>query len=110
MSPTTRAVRADIALPEDRIAELCQRYGVMELSVFGSVLRDDFGPESDVDFLVVFDRDDYGPWMGKLSGLEAELSALLGRKVDLVPKPLLKWVIRDRVLAEAQPIYVAKDR
>ncbi len=110
MSLTTRAVQADIGLPEDRIAELCEKYRVTELSVFGSILRDDFGPESDVDFLVVFDHDDYGPWMGKLSGLEAELSVLLGRKVDLVPKPLLKWVIRDRVLAEAQPIYVAKDR
>jgi predicted nucleotidyltransferase len=110
MSLTTRAVRGNIALPVDRIAELCEKYRVTELSVFGSILRDDFGPESDVDFLVVFDHDDYGPWMGKLSGLEAELSVLLGRKVDLVPKPLLKWVIRDRILAEAQPIYVAKDR
>jgi len=48
--------------------------------------------------------------MGKLTGLETELSDLLGRKVNLVPKPLLKWVIRDRVLAEAQPIYVAENR
>ena len=48
--------------------------------------------------------------MGRLTGLETELSELLGRKADVVPKPLLKWVIRDRVLAEAQPIYVANDR
>jgi predicted nucleotidyltransferase len=48
--------------------------------------------------------------MGKMTGLETELSNLLGRRVDLVPKPLLKWVIRDRVLAEAEPNYVAKNR
>jgi predicted nucleotidyltransferase len=106
MSTTTRAFRSHITLPADRIAALCDKYQVNELSVFGSVLRDDFGPESDVDFLVVFAHDDYGPWMGKLTGLETELSELLGRRVDLVPKPLLKWVIRDRVLAEAEPIYV----
>jgi predicted nucleotidyltransferase len=96
--------------PLDRIAALCRAYGVEELSVFGSFLRDDFGPDSDIDLLAVFRDNDYGPWMGKLTGLEAELSALLGRRVDLVPKPMLKWVIRDRVLAEAQRIYVAEDR
>jgi predicted nucleotidyltransferase len=94
----------------DRIAAWCEKYQVEELSVFGSVLRDDFGPESDVDFLVVFANEDYGPWMGKVTGLESEFSEPLGRKVDLVPKPLLKGVIRDPVLSEAQPIYVAKDR
>jgi len=97
-------------MPSDEIVALCERYQVQELSVFGSVLREEFGPQSDVDFLVVFENDDYGPWMGKLTALEDELSELLGRKVDLVPKPMLKWVIRDRVLAEAQPIYVATDR
>ncbi len=110
MSVTTAISRHGITLPIDRIAALCEKYQVEELSIFGSVLREDFGPESDVDFLVVFDRDDYGPWMGRLTGLETELCDLLGRKADVVPKPLLKWVIRDRVLAEAQPIYVAKDR
>ncbi len=103
---TTNHTRHGINLPFDQISDLCRRYGVVELAVFGSFLREDFGPESDIDFLAVFDNDDYGPWMGKLTGLEADLSALLRRKVDLVPKPLLKWVIRDRVVAEAQPIYV----
>jgi hypothetical protein len=99
-------VRDSFHLAKDAIADLCRRFGVEELSVFGSVLRDDFEGQSDVDFLVVFKNDDYGPWMGKLSGLEAELSALLHRKADLVPKKSLKWVIRDRVLAGAQVIYV----
>ncbi|HZW32700.1 MAG TPA: nucleotidyltransferase domain-containing protein [Isosphaeraceae bacterium] len=110
MSIRTLAIRSHITLPMEAIAALCERYHVEELSVFGSVLRDDFGPESDVDFLVVFKDDDHGPWMGKLTGPETELSDLLGRRIDLVPKPLLKWVIRDRVLAEAEPIYVATSR
>jgi uncharacterized protein len=109
MASTTRFAQRGVALPMDRIADLCRKYEVVELAVFGSFLRSDFGPDSDVDFLVVFHEDDYGPWMGKLTELETELSALLGRKADLVPKPLLKWVIRDRVLAEAQPIYVAEN-
>lgn len=110
MSPTPNLTRHGISLPADEIAALCRKYGVVELAVFGSFLRGDFGPGSDIDILAVFDKDDYGPWMGKVTGLETELSGLLSRKVDLVPKPMLKWVIRDRVLAEAQPIYVAQDR
>jgi uncharacterized protein len=110
MVVTTAMSRHGITLPADHIAAICERYGVRELAVFGSLLRDDFTPDSDIDFLVVFENDDYGPWMGRLTGLEAELSELLGRPVDVVPRPMLKWVIRDRVLAEAQPIYVATDR
>jgi uncharacterized protein len=110
MSTETTHLRSNITLPWDDIIALCEKYQVEELSVFGSALREEFGPQSDVDFLVVFEKDDYGPWMGKMTALEDELSELLGRKVDLVPKPMLKWVIRDRVLAEAQPVYVAKDR
>jgi predicted nucleotidyltransferase len=94
-----------IELPMEAIRALCAKYGVKELAVFGSVLRDDFRPDSDVDFLVVFKNNDYGPWMGKLTELAEELSDLLRRKVDLVPKEMLKWVIRDRVLASAQVIY-----
>jgi predicted nucleotidyltransferase len=110
MGVTTAISRHGITLPADRIAAICERYGVRELAVFGSLLRDDFKPDSDIDFLVVFDNDDYGPWMGRLTGLETELSELLGRPADVVPRPMLKWVIRDQVLAEAQPIYVAADR
>jgi len=109
MGATATVTRHGIALPGDRIADLCRKYGVVELAIFGSFLPGDFGPESDIDFLAVFDNDDYGPWMGKMTGLESELSCLLDRKVDLVPKPMLKWVIRDRVLAEAQPVYVAEN-
>jgi predicted nucleotidyltransferase len=99
-----------IHLPVEAIAELCRKYGVEELSVFGSALRQDLSLESDVDFLVVFKNDDYGPWMARLTGLEEDLSRLVGRKADLVPKRDLKWVIRDRVLSSAQVIYVDAKR
>lgn len=94
-----------IDLPMDAIADVCRKYQVKELAIFGSVLRDDFRPDSDVDFLVMFESGDYGPWMGKLTGLGEELSDVLQRKVDLVPKEMLKWVIRDRVLSSAEVIY-----
>ena len=96
-----------VDLPQESVASLCRKYGVRELTIFGSALREDFGPDSDVDFLAVFENDDYGPWMSKLTALEEDLSALLGRKVDLVPKKLLKRVIRDQVLREAKVVYAA---
>lgn len=71
-------------MPFDDIAALCHKYDVESLAIFGSALRDDFGPESDVDFLVRFRRNDCGPWMSKLTGMEEELSRVLNRPVDLV--------------------------
>ncbi len=101
--------RHGLTLPLDRIAELCRRYQVTELSIFGSLLREDFGPGSDIDFLVVFQGDDYGPWMGKLQRLEEDLSALLGRAVELVAKESVvrseNWIRRDQILKTAQVIY-----
>ena len=109
MAITTAISRHGITLPTDHITELCERYGVRELSVFGSVLRDDFTPESDIDFLVTFRDDDPGPWMGKLIQMEDDLRALLGREVDLVPKEsILKsenWIRRDHILGTARVIY-----
>jgi predicted nucleotidyltransferase len=109
MAITTALSRHGIILPTDSIAALCERYGVRELSVFGSVLRDDFTSESDIDFLVTFRDDDQGPWMGKLIRMEDDLRALLGREVDLVPKEsILKsenWIRREHILATAQVIY-----
>lgn len=98
-----------IELPMGAIRALCEKYGVAELSIFGSVLRDDFGPDSDIDFLVVFKNNDYGPWMGKLTELEEELSLLLQHKVDLVSKGGVEqsrnWIKRKSILQSAQVIY-----
>jgi uncharacterized protein len=109
MDTTTAFTRHGVTLPLDRIVDLCQKYDVVELSIFGSLLRDDFGPESDIDFLVVFQDDDYGPWMGKLLHLEEDLSALLSRKVDLVPKESVEqsenWIRRNHILNSARVIY-----
>jgi len=101
--------RHGITLPADQITDLCRELDVLELAVFGSFLRDDFGPESDIDFLVVFKNDDLGPWMGKLQRLETRLSALLGREVDAVSKRDVEasenWIRRNHILGTAQVIY-----
>jgi predicted nucleotidyltransferase len=73
-----------IDLPLDALADICRRFGVSHLAIFGSAMREDFDADSDVDFLVRFINNDSGPWMHKLNDLEAALSALLDRKVDVV--------------------------
>ena len=93
-------------LPSERIAEICRRNRVRELSVFGSALTEHFGPASDLDLLVVFDPDAEIGFLA-LAKLQRELSALAQRPVDLVPKAGLKAAIRDAVLADAQVIYAA---
>src|SRR5690606_882405 len=81
----TRPEQLRIDLPLEAIAQLCIKYGVIELAVFGSVLRDDFDPtRSDVDFLVRFIDNDAGDWGHKYVDMEEELDELLGRKVDVV--------------------------
>ncbi|MGH2844046.1 MAG: nucleotidyltransferase family protein [Solirubrobacteraceae bacterium] len=90
----------------DQIAELCRSYGIAELSVFGSVARGDDRPDSDVDLLYVSAPDSTNSqW--DLWDLRDELAQLLGRNIDLVPKNSLHWVIRDRVLTDARPVYAA---
>ena len=98
-----------IEIPRGPIAALCRRLGVAELAIFGSALRDDFGPESDVDFLVTFKSADYGPWLSKINRLEDELSRLLGCRAEVVPKDSLKWVVRDRILEAAEIIYADEE-
>lgn len=93
-----------IPIDRDKIAEFCRRNHIRRLALFGSVLRDDFGPESDVDVLVEFEP-------GQLVGLrfiqiERDLSSLLGgRKVDLITPKFLNRRIRDRVLASTEVQY-----
>lgn len=96
---------ARIAVAQDKIAEFCRKHHIRKLSLFGSALRDDFGPTSDVDVLVEFEP-------GHVPGLaffamEAELSQIFGRKVDLNTPHFLSPYFRDNVIAEAEPQYVA---
>lgn len=96
-------------IPRERLSVVCRQHHIRRLSLFGSVLRDDFGPESDIDILVEFETG-HVPGFLRLHAIEQELSALLGgRKVDLVTPKSLSPRLRDRVLAEARPQYEGDD-
>jgi predicted nucleotidyltransferase len=94
-----------VEVPHDRIAELCRRYRIRKLALFGSVLRDDFGPDSDVDVLVEFDPG-HAPGFGFIA-IQDELSTLLGRKVDLNTPNNLSRYFRDEVVRDAEVLYAA---
>jgi len=94
-----------ITVSREVIAEFCRRHHIRRLAFFGSVLRDDFRPESDVDVLVEF-QPGHTPGLD-FFGMEIELSEILGRKVDLNTPGFLSRYYRDRVLAEAEDLYVA---
>jgi len=91
-------------IPKDRIAEFCRRNYIRRLSLFGSVLRDDFSSESDVDLLVEFDPD-HIPGLITLAGMEIELSEILGRKADLRTAEDLSPYFRQKVVDTAQVQY-----
>ncbi len=96
-----------IDVPKDKIAEFCRCNRIRRLALFGSALRDDFGPGSDVDVLVEFDPE-HTPGL-KIITIEEELSALLGgRKVDMVNPKYLNRHLRDRILSSAQEQYAAR--
>lgn len=93
-----------IAVPKDKIAEFCKRHHIRRFAFFGSILRDDFRPESDVDVLVEFEP---GQVVGliRLAGMELELSEILGRKVDLRTPADLSRYFREEVLRSAEVQY-----
>lgn len=96
---------AGVAVDRSRLAEVCDRYGITELSVFGSVVRHEHRADSDLDLLYVLAP---GRHLGfSINQLEDELTSLFARPVDLVSKASLHRVIRDDVLTEAQPLYAA---
>ena len=97
-------------LPQAEISEFCGRWHIAELALFGSVLRDDFGPESDLDVLVTFSP---GADWGLLDHyqMEQELETLLGRDVDLLTRSAVEqsrnWLRRREILSTAQVVYAA---
>ncbi len=93
-----------LEIPVDRLADFCRRHHIRKLSLFGSVLRDDFRPDSDVDVLIQFEP---GHVVGlDIIDVEEELSQLLGgHKIDLVNEKYLNRRLRARVLAEAEVQY-----
>lgn len=98
------SIRIDV--PAQALAEFCRRHGLRRLALFGSVLRDDFGPQSDIDVLVEFDETGRITLFG-LARLENELSDLLGRRADVHETRSLGPRIREHALRTAKDVYVA---
>ena len=103
-------MKEKIDIPRDKLGEFCRRHHIRKLGLFGSVLRDDFGPDSDVDVLVEFDAD-CSVGLFKMVELEQELSELFGRKVDLVERRSVErsdnYIRRRHVLESVETVYVA---
>ncbi|MGK7910838.1 MAG: nucleotidyltransferase family protein [Synechococcus sp.] len=99
---------AEITLPVEEIADFCHKWQVIELSFFGSVLRDNFRPDSDIDVMVQF-HPDARPTFSTLDKMEAELKSIFHRDVDLVTRQGIEtsrnYLRRNEVLSSAQVIY-----
>lgn len=93
----------NLSLPRDQVAAFCRKNHILRLQVFGSILRDDFGPESDIDVLAEFDPNHIPGW--EIVSIADELSDLLGRPVDFTTPGGLSQHIREDVLASAEVIY-----
>lgn len=98
-----------VPLDRDQVAAFCRKWRIRELSLFGSVLRDDFRPTSDVDVLVTFAPEAEWSLLDHIR-MEEELGALLGVKVDLVTRRAVErspnWIRRRAILESAEPVYV----
>lgn len=99
-----------IEIPQGRLAEYCRRWKIADLYLFGSALRDDFGADSDLDLLVVFDAE--ACWsLLDLVAMEDELSAIVGRPVDLVTRASIEHSAnpyrREAILGSARKLHVA---
>ncbi len=103
-------ITPNLDIPEDRLADFCRKWKIVEMSLFGSVLRDDFGPGSDVDVLVDF-QSDSGWSLFDVGAMCRELEELFGRPVSLVERRALMkhhngW-LRHEILSTAQQVYAA---
>lgn len=97
------AITTNITIPPGALEAFCRKWRVRELSLFGSVLRDDFGPDSDVDVLISFDED--APWsLWDLIAMQDELAELFGRPVDLVEREGLRNPFRRRRILETRQV------
>jgi hypothetical protein len=99
-------VSRNLEIPMDRIETFCRKWKIREFSLFGSVLREDFRPDSDVDVLVSFESD--APWdLFHLVEMRDELIALFGRDVDLVEKEGLRNPFRRRAILDTREVIYA---
>ncbi len=107
----SKRMSARIPIDREKVADFCRRWKITEFALFGSVLRDDFRPDSDVDVLVTFAPDAEWSLFDDVD-MEEELSAIFGRKVDLVSRRAVErsdnWIRRKAILSTAEPVYVAR--
>ncbi len=96
-------IQTAIPIPYDALREFCERHHIVRLWLFGSVLRDDFRPDSDVDVLVQFDPDHVPGW--KIVSIQDELSALLGREIQFSMPDALSRYTKAAIMQSAQVIY-----
>ena len=105
------SIVASLGVSKEQIVEFCRRWRVVEFSLFGSALRDDFRPDSDVDVLVAFASDSLHS-LFDLGKMESELSTMFGRKVDLVEKGAIQrsdnYIRRRGILSTARVVYEAR--
>lgn len=94
-----------VEIPQEAVAEFCRRHHIRRLALFGSILRDDFTGDSDIDMLAEF-APQCVPGLLRMAGLEIEMTAIVGRKVDLRTPAELSRHFRKQVLAEARTQYV----
>ena len=99
-----------ISIPKEKVVDFCERWNITELAFFGSVLRDDFGPDSDVDVLVRFDPEARHGLLNMVR-MEQELSDILERKIDLLSRPAVEksrnYIRREAILKSAEVFYAA---
>ncbi len=95
---------SQVSVDRDAVSAFCRRHHINHLALFGSVLRDDFRPDSDIDVLVEFDPD-HIPGFNFIS-IEREFSELVGRRVDMMTYKSLNHLIREQVLRSAETLYV----
>jgi hypothetical protein len=98
--------RHGIAVPAERIAEFCRRNSIRRLALFGSFIREDFGPGSDIDVLVEYEAD-AGVGLWGMAEMELQLTRMIGHKVDLRTAEDLSRYFRDDVVATAEVLYAA---
>ena len=101
--------KMSIEIPKEKITDFCRKWKIVEFSLFGSVLREDFRPDSDVDVLVSFSHDADWSLLDHMA-MEEELEIIFGRKVDLVSRKAIErsenYIRRKAILETAQPYYV----
>jgi len=104
-------MRTEIPIPTEQVAEFCRRWKIAEIRVFGSALRQDFRPDSDLDLLVRFRPDADWSLIDHVA-MEEELAGIIGRKVDLVSERAIErssnWIRRKAILESAEPYFASR--